>query len=338
MTTPIEAPHKVPPRLPWVYVVRRTAAEFSRDQCTDLAAALTYYSVLSIFPAAIALVSLLGVVGESERTLDAALDILQPLLSDAVLEFVEGVLRQVTQTDSAGPALAIGLAVALWSASGYVGAFSRAMNRIYDVEEGRPWWMLRPVMLVLTVVVLVLLLSLVLVLVLSGPVAESVGRALGLGEQTVWIWNLAQLPIVGLVAILIVALLYYATPNVKLPKFRWLSGGAVVAILIGFVSAQACSYYLSNLANYNRTYGSLAGIIGALLLLWLVNLALLIGAEFDAELTRGRQLRAGIAAEERVQLEPRSDRGSRKSDEKYAALVARGATLRLPNSEPTAEG
>jgi membrane protein len=318
-------------RLPFRYVVRRTATEFSRDQCTDLAAALTYYSVLSIFPATIALVSLLGVIGESERTLTTALEVLEPLLSDSVLGFAEEILRQVTQTPAAGAALLIGVAASLWSASGYVGAFSRAMNRIYGVDEGRPFWMLRPAMLLITAATLLLLLALVLMLVVSGPVAESIGQVVGLGPETLRVWDLAKLPIVTLVAILVVALLYYATPNVRLPKFRWLSGGAAVAIVIGYAAAQLCAFYLSNLANYNRTYGSLAGVIGALLLLWLVNIALLVGAEFDAELTRGRQLQAGVAAEERVQLAPRSTRASTKGDEKYAALIAEGREIRQPD-------
>lgn len=328
VTEETDTPSTKPGRLPWSYVVRRTVTEFSRDQCTDLAAALTYYSVLSIFPATIALVSLLGVVGESQTTLTTALEVLDPLLSQGVLEFAEEVLRQVTQNEAAGVALVVGIAASLWSASGYVGAFSRAMNRIYGVDEGRPFWMLRPAMLAITTITLLLMLALVLMLVVSGPVAESVGQVVGLGDQTLRVWDLAKLPVVALVVVLIIALLYYATPNVRLPRFRWLSGGAVLAIVIGYAAAQICAFYLSNLANYNRTYGSLAGVIGALLLLWLVNLALLIGAEFDAELLRGRQLQEGLAAEEHVQLEPRSTRASTKGDEKYDALVSEGREIR----------
>ena len=181
----------------------------------------------------------------------------------------------------------LGLAGALWSASGYVGAFGRAMNRIYEIDEGRPIWKLRPAMLLLTIVLVILAALVLLALVLTGPVAESVGDAIGLGSTAVLVWQVAKWPVLLAVVILIVALLYYATPNVKQPKFRWVSVGAVLAIVVWILVSAAFGFYVANFSSYDKTYGALGGVIVFLLWLWLTNLALLFGAELDSELERG---------------------------------------------------
>lgn len=289
----------------WKFLARKAATEFLEDQCPDLAAALTYYSVLAFFPAAIAVLSLLGVVGQAGDSLDAARQVLAPLISDEVLDQVMGILEGFATSGGAGIALVTGLLTALWSASAYVVAFGRAMNRIYEVGEGRPVWKLRPQMILLTLVVVLLVGSILLMLVLSGPLAESIGSTIGLGEQTVWLWGIAKWPVMLLMVVLVVALLYYFTPNIKQPKFRWISVGAVIAILIAVAGVTGFSFHVANFGNYDATYGSVAGVIIALLLLWLVNNALLLGAEVDAELERVRQLEGGIAAEEEIQLPAR---------------------------------
>ncbi len=312
----------------WMYVARKTWREFSDDQCTDLAAALTYYAVLSIFPAAIALTSLLGLVGQAEESVDTVLEVLDPLVSAEMLGTIEPALRQISESQSAGMALLLGLAGALWTASGYVGAFGRAMNRIYEIPEGRPFWKLRPVMLLITVVALALMAAVLLMLVVSGPVAESIGNVIGLGDAALTVWGIAKWPVLGLTVVLVVAMLYYATPNVKQPKFRWISVGALVAIVVWVLASVAFAFYVANFASYNKTYGSLAGVIVALLYLWLTNLALLFGAEVDSELERGRQLQAGIAAEEELQLPARDTRTIRKAEKKEAEDIARGRRIR----------
>ncbi len=315
-------------RLPWKYLLKRGWSEFNRDQCMDIAASLTYYAVLAIFPAAIAVVSLLGVVGDPAATVDAALNVLAPLISEDLLNSIKPVLEDITQSTAAGTALLIGVIGAVWSASGYVGAFSRGMNRIYGVREGRPYWILRPMMLAITMVCLALISVLILILVLSGDIAASVAAEIGLAEEVLRFWEFAKWPLVGLIAVLIVAILYYATPNVKKSNFRLLSGGALVAIVLWVVVSIGCAYYLNEIANFSKTYGSLAGVIGGLLSLWLANMALLVGAEVDAELTRARQLQRGLAAEDEVQLPPRNDRGLKKFQRKQEEFLAEGREIR----------
>ncbi|MFZ2502501.1 MAG: YihY/virulence factor BrkB family protein [Nocardioides sp.] len=313
----------------WKYIARKTWREFTEDQCTDLAAALTYYAVLSIFPAAIATMSLLNVLVDAEDFIKAALQVLAPLVSADTLASVEPVLRNFAESDAAGLALATGLILGLWSASGYVGAFSRAMNRIYEVAEGRPAWKLRLSMLGITLAMIVCVSALLVMLTVSGGLAESIGAQIGLADQTVAVWKVAKWPAAAVVAVLIIALLYWGTPNVKQPKFRWLSVGAVVALLVWVLASLAFNIYVANFASYNKTYGSLAGVVVALLFLWISNLALLLGAEVDAELERGRQLQAGIAAEEEIQLPARDTSGIEKAARKRAEDLARGRAIRL---------
>ncbi len=311
----------------WKYVLRKTVREFSDDQCTDLAAALTYYAVLALFPALLAMVSLLGIVGQQDKT-DALIGVLSDVGAGAAAETIRAPLQELTQSSAAGLGLVIGIVGALWSASGYVGAFGRAMNRIYEIREGRPFWKLRPLMIVITLAAVILAGLVAIGLVVSGPVARAIGDAIGLGETAVTVWNILKWPVLLALAALAVAILYYATPNVKQPKFRWISVGAAVAIVTWVVASALFGLYVSQFSNYNKTYGSLAGVIIFLLWLWITNLALLFGAELDAELERGRQLQAGIAAEEDIQLPPRDTRVIDKQDEKDARDIEEGRRLR----------
>jgi membrane protein len=311
----------------WGYVLRRTLREFGKDQCTDLAAALTYYAVLSIFPALLALVSLLGVFGQAESTTGQVMSIVQGIAPEAA-KTVEPTVSQLASSSAAGLTLVLGLLGALWSASGYVGAFARAMNRVYEVEEGRPFWKLRPIMLAITVTVLLLVVLMALLLVISGPVAQAVGDVVGLGGTAVAVWNIAKWPVILAFAVVMIAVLYYGAPNVRQPRFRWMSMGAFTALVVLAVTTAAFSFYIANFSNYDKTYGAIAGVIVLLLWLWLANLSLLFGAEFDAELERGRELQAGIEAEETIQLPPRDDRQSRKKLEKERRDINDGRELR----------
>ena len=313
----------------WFYVARKTAREFSGDQCTDLAAALTYYSVLALFPAAIAILSLVSLVGQGPSTVDTLLGILRDIGASSAADTLEPTLTQLSKAQNSGLALIIGLAAALWSASGYIGAFGRGMNRIYEIDEGRPIWKLRPTMLVVTLITVVLTALVAVGLILTGPAAQAVGDAIGLGSTVVTVWNIAKWPVLLGVVVLIVALLYYATPNVKQPKFRWISVGAVVAILTWVIASALFGFYVATFSNYNKTYGSLAGVIVFLLWLWITNLALLFGAELDAELERGRQLQAGMPAEEVIQLPARDTRKSDKAAKKEREDIERGRRLRI---------
>ena len=313
----------------WRYTAKAAFGEFQRDQCTDLAAALTYYAVLSVFPAILALVSLLGVFGQGESTTTALLDIVRQLGQNQVADQLQGPVEQIVGARGAGLAFVVGVAGAIWSASGYVGAFGRAMNRIYQVDEGRPFWKLRPVVLLITIG-LVLMAALVLIgLVVTGPVARAIGDAIGLGDVGTTIWQIAKWPVVLGIVVVMVAVLYHATPNVRQPKFRWVSVGAAVAILVWVLASVAFGFYVSNFGSYNKTYGSLAGVIVFLLWLWITNLALLFGAEVDAELERTRELQSGLEAEKTLQLPPRDTRNSEKAQEKLEEKVAEGRRLRL---------
>ncbi len=320
----------------WKYVGRKSLREFSQDQCTDLAAALTYYAVLAVFPALLALFSLLGVVVEADKSVKAITDVMRPLVSSDTLNTFTPVLETLATSQGAGLALIVGLAGALWSASGYVGAFSRAMNRIYEIEEGRPFWKLRPLMLVITLVAVLLSALILVMLIVSGPLAQAIGDAIGLGDTAVTIWNIAKWPVIAVVVVLVVAMLYYTTPNVKQPKFRWISVGAGVAILVWVLASIAFAFYVSNFGSYNKTYGSLAGVIVTLLWLWITNLALLFGAEIDSELERGRQLQAGIAAEEELQLPARDTRNIEKAREKEEKDIEMGRAIREDAQSPEA--
>lgn len=312
----------------WKYVARKTAGEFSKDECTDLAAALTYYAVLALFPAVIALMSIIGLVGNSQKAVDALVQILTDVGAGSIAETLKPTLEQLANTPGAGLALIIGLATALWSASGYVNSFSRAMNRIYEIGEGRPIWKLRPVMLLITLVAVLLAAAVLLALILTGPAAQAVGDVVGLGSTAVTVWSIAKWPVLLIMVMLIVAILYWATPNVQQPKFRWVSAGAIVAILAWVLATAAFGFYVANFSSYNKTYGSLAGVIVFLLWLWITNLALLFGAELDAEIERGRELQAGIAAEESVQLPPRDSTKLEKNEEKRQQDIDRGRKLR----------
>jgi membrane protein len=317
----------------WKYVLGKTIREFTADQCMDAAAGLTYYAVLALFPALIAIFSLLGVFGQGGAAADAVLGIVEDVAPGDTADALRGPIEQLSNAPGAGLALIFGIVVALWSASGYVGAFSRAMNRVYEIPEGRPFWKLRPMQLVVTLIGVVALTIVALALVLSGAVASAIGDAIGVGEGVQIAWNIARWPLMLLVIVFLVAVLYYATPNAKQPKFRWISMGALLAIVVLAIGSVGFGFYITNFSNYDRTYGSLAGVIVFLLWLWIANLALLFGAEFDAELERGRQLQAGIAAEEDIQLPPRDTRASDKRAQKEEKDIEEGRRIRLDLDE-----
>lgn len=332
------APHPEDPRKPdkptevkkrsWGYILKKTYREFVDDQATDLAAALTYYAVLAVFPALLAIVSIVGLFSDPETTVQAMLDFLAGILPPDTLAIVEEPLSNLARSPSAGLAFVVGIVGALWSASGYVTAFSRAMNRVYEIDEGRPFWKLRPAMLGITVVGIVAAVIAAVLVALSGPVAEQVGSALGLSEAAVAVWDIAKWIVVAFLAVAIVAILYYATPNVKQPKFRWMSLGALVALVTWAVASVGFGFYVLNFSSYQATYGVIGGVIVFLLWVWISNLALLFGAELDAEVERGRQLQAGIEAEEAIQLPPRDTRVSEKRQKKREEEIADGRRLR----------
>ena len=312
----------------WVYLARRTLREFSKDECTTLAAALTYYAVLALFPAMIAALSLVSLFARSAKAVDTLTGILAGAGASSVAGFLRPTLEQLSQSQGAGVALSAGLLGGLWSASASVGAVGRSMNRMYEVDEGRPVWKRRPFQLAVTCLLIILAAVAMLALIVSGPLVESIGSALGLGSAAILAWRVLKWPLLVVVVVAIIAILYHLTPNVKQPKFRWISIGAFVAFVVWALLSVAFGLYVSNFSNYNKTYGSLAGVIIFMLWLWLTNLALLFGAELDSELERARQLQAGIKAEESLQLLVRDTRNIDKAQTKHEQDVERGRKLR----------
>jgi membrane protein len=290
-----------------VETLKRTVREFRDDNITDWAAALTYYAVLALFPALIALVSVVGLFGDPEGTTKALNSIVQDLGPSSAADTFRGPIESITANrGTAGALFFAGLAVALYSASAYVGAFMRASNAIYEVEEGRPFWKLRPLQFAVTLVMVLLAALVSLALVLSGPLATSVGEAAGLSDSLVDIYRLAKWPLLALVVLVMVSLLYYASPNVKLPRFRLVTPGSALALVLWVVASAAFAFYVGNFGSYDKTYGTLGGVVSFLVWLWITNIALLLGAELNAELERSRQLEAGVpGADDTIQLAPR---------------------------------
>ena len=274
---------------------------------TDYAAALTYYGIVALFPALIALVSILGLVGQSATK--PLLDNLGGFAPGPAHQILQNALDGLTQSrGGAGILLVVGLGGALWSASGYIGAFIRASNIIWDVEEGRPIWRTLPLRLVITVTMIVLLAISAIAVVVTGPLADRVGKLLGVGSTFVTVWDVAKWPVLVVVVSFMFSILYYASPNVRQPGFRWVTPGGVLAVISWIVVSAAFGIYVANFGSYNKTYGSLGAIIIFLVWLWLSNVAILLGAELNAELERGRQIEAGHPADEEPFLEPRDTR------------------------------
>jgi membrane protein len=327
-TGQVDSPTELRPQT-WWYTLSKAGKEFLWDFCMDLAAVLTYHAVLSIFPALLALVGLLGIVGQAKTTTNALLGIVRTVAPGGTVSTIRAPLEQLINSPAAGFALIGGLVVAIWSASGYVRAFSRAMNRIYEVEEGRPIWKFYPVMLLVTIVLLVIVALMGLLLVVAGPVAQAIGGTIGLGQTAVLIWSIVRWPVLVVLAVAMLALLYYATPNVKLPKFTWISMGAVIALVLMAVASVLFSFYVSNFSHYNKTYGAIGGALIALLWVWILNLAVLFGAEFDSEAERGRELQSGIPAEAVLQLPARDTRAAIARRDQEEREVRKGRDLRL---------
>ena len=291
----------------WFGVLGRTVRAFSADNLTDWAAALTYYGILAIFPALIVLVSVLGLIGSSAtKPLIDNLGTVAP--GPAKQIFTSAITNLQKSQGAAGVLFVAGLLGALWSASGYVAAFMRASNAIYDVPEGRPIWTTAPVRIGVTLVLVVLLSVSAVAVVFTGGLAKQAGNVLGVGQSAIDAWDIAKWPVLLIVISLMFAILYWAAPNVRQPGFRWISPGGLVAVVVWIVASAAFAFYVANFGSYNKTYGALGGIIIFLVWLWISNIAVLLGAEFNAELERGRQIESGMPPDREPFLEPRDTR------------------------------
>ena len=294
--------------------LKRTFKQFSEDNVSDWAAALTYYGVLSIFPGVLVLVSVLGMLSNNgQQTVQTTVKEVAP--SQQLQSLVNTVLTQVQDPGKAGIAALIGLAVAFWSASGYIAAFMRASNAIYDVPEGRPIWKTLPIRIGVTAVIGIMMVLSAVIVVFTGDVAQVVGEKIGMGGVAVTVWSIAKWPVLIVLVSLMFAILYWASPNAKTGGFRWVSPGGIFAVVLWIIASAAFAIYLANFANYNKTYGTLGGVIAFLVWLWISNIAILLGAEMDAELQRGRAIAAGHSPDDEPFLQLRDDRKIKKGSE-----------------------
>jgi membrane protein len=295
--------------------LKRTLTEFQEDNLSDWAAALTYYGLLALFPALIAMISLIGIFGDPKTTTAKLTEIITEIGPSSGAETFEGPIKSIVENRSAaGFAFVFGLAAALWSASGYVGAFTRASNIVYETPEGRPFWKLRPLQIAVTLAMIMMMALLAVGLVLTGPVVEAIATPVGLSGTAVDIWNIAKWPVMAAIFILMVDVLYYTTPNVKLRGFRWVTPGAILAIVVWAITSALFALYVSNFSSYDKTYGTLAGLVVLLLWFWITNLAILFGHQMNAERERSAEIDEGQSrAEKEIQLEPRDEPKEQKT-------------------------
>lgn len=326
----------------WKFTFKNAWRQFGRDQSTDLAAGLTYYLVQALFPALLALVSLLGLIGQAQTTTKTILDLVQQFAPGTASEQLKPVIENMVGAKGSGIALVIGILAATWSASGYVGAFGRAMNRIFSVPEGRPTWKLRPQMFLLTIVLELMAAAVLLTLALSGRIATVIFDRLGIGSFGLTVWNIAKWPGVLLVVVIMIAALYNVTPNLRQEKFRWVSVGAGVSVAVWIIASLGFGFYVANFGNYNKTYGTLGGVIVMLLWLWITNIALLLGAEVDSEILRARQLKAGVPAEKHLAMPLKDDAVAIKQERRQADAEREARSIRLEatlgSTHPTGDG
>jgi len=290
-----------------VPTLKRTFKEFSEDHMTDWAASLTYYGLLSIFPAIIAMVSLVGIFGDPQSTTKTLTDIVNQVSPGSAGQTFGKTISDITSNRGAsGILFFVGIAGAIWSASGWVGAFSRASNVVWETPEGRPFWKLKPLQIAVTLAMIILSLVVVLSVVVTGPLVSAIAGPLGIGSTAQSVWNIAKWPVLLVIVMLMFAVLFHTSPNVKMPSFKWVSLGAVAAVVLWVVASALFAFYVANFGSYSKTYGALGGVVIGLVWFWITNCALLFGMELNAERERSEELRAGVPrAEREIQLEPR---------------------------------
>ncbi|MFJ4787320.1 YihY/virulence factor BrkB family protein [Streptomyces sp. NPDC088794] len=301
-----DRPTKLPKRSWWA-VLRGTVKEFQADELADRAAALTYYGVLALFPALLVLVSLLGIAGKSAT--QKVMDNLAKLAPSSARDIIGDAVRELQAPGGIGSIMAVvGIVLAVWSASGYIAAFIRSANVVYDMPEGRPLWKVLPIRVGITVVLLVLTTISALIVVFTGGLARQAGSLLGIGDTALTVWSIAKWPALVVLVTIVIAILYWAAPNVKGRGFRWVTPGSVLALLVWMTASAGFAFYVAHFASYNQTYGALAGVIVFLVWLWISNIAVLLGLEFDAELARQRAVAGGLPKDEEPYLPPRDTR------------------------------
>lgn len=286
----------------WWRALKDTFNGFRNKNLGDRAAGLTYYAVLSMFPMLIVLVALLGLLGQDPQTTNAILNIIDDLGPNSAADTFRGPIEDVVRSKSgAGAVLGVGLLVAMWSASGYIGAFMRASNEINDVDESRPFWKLRPLHIAMTFVMLVLMALLAIMLVLTGDLARAIGEQIGLRDTAVEVWSIARWPLLLVAMMAVVGSLYYVAPSIGPRGVRWITPGGILSVLLWLAASAGFALYVSHFGDFNRTYGSLGAVIVFLVWLWISNAALLLGVQFNVALERTRRLDTAEPAERELE-------------------------------------
>ena len=320
----------------WALAGRRAIRKFGTDRCPDGAAALTFYAVLAAVPAAIAVISTIGLLGRDGSRLENLMRAADAMLPEDTAAALRQLLPELAEATATGWVLVFALAVTIWSVGRYVTSFSRAVNGIYGVEEGRPFWKSKPAHLLLTTVIIVLVAVAVLIAVTGQRVSRGIGQVWGVGEAGLFVWSVVRWPALVVVTVLLIAILYYFAPNVAPRSFRWMSLGAAAALIVFGIASVGFGFYLTSITDYERLYGPFAGVLIFLLWLWIANMALLLGVEIDVELERVRELRAGVPAERQVQVELRDTRAIASAVRRDGDEERRAARIRRRHGDDDA--
>jgi membrane protein len=302
-------------RTSWWETLKRTVSEFLENKLADWAAALTYYGLLSLFPALIALVSLIGLFADPRQATGTITEIIAEIGPESAVETFTGPIRSITSNQQAsGILFVLGLLGAMWSASGYVGAFIHASNVIYETRETRSFWKLQPLRLLITLAGAIVITLVAAAIVLTGPIVDAVAEALGIGETAKTIWDTVKWPVVLGLLVVLIGMLYYASPNVKLRGLRWVTPGSIVAVAVWALASGAFAIYVSRFGSFDKTYGTLGGVIVLLIWMWIGNLAILFGHQLNAERERSLEIEEGRPrAETQIQLPPRDEPDDEKT-------------------------
>jgi membrane protein len=276
-------------------IVKRTLVSFYDDQMTHHAAALTYYALMSLFPTVLLALSLLGLIGQYPGTYDAIVGYLQGVVPAEVLAPLDSSLRGALQhKGTAATTLVVSVVFALYGTTGVLEASRRALNVVFDVHSGRSFLRRKAIDVASTFVLLVLVLASLVLVFVGGRFAQDLLGFVGLGSTAAHIWSIARWPAAVLISMLVFSYIYYVTPDVRLRGFEWVTPGAVAGVALWLAASYGFSVYLSSVAHVSAIYGAFTGAIVLLGWLWLTNVALLFGAELNAEIEREKELSEGV--------------------------------------------
>ncbi|OUE09598.1 hypothetical protein CMsap09_11685 [Clavibacter michiganensis] len=320
------------------YASRRAVYGFMKHRGIDTAASLTFYSTLSLVPAAVAVLSLIGLVGDTRAGVDGVLRVLTAVLGDSAVDVIRDPVEQLADGPRSGIAFTVSFLGAVWTSAAYVTAFGRAMNRVQETEEGRPLVKYRALMLVVTIVLLIVSVVMVGMLLLTDEGARALGQHLGLGDTTLVVWAVVKWPLLVVLLTGIIGVLYAATPNLRRRRVDLLTWGSLVAIVAWGLGTAGFVAYVTRIATYESTYGVLGAVIVLLLWLYIGNLSLVLGGELDVEIIRARQLQAGIPAEHALRLPVRDTTRAERLARRRALLEDEGRRLREARNPTDAPG